>query len=980
MKIKMSINSKMLLSILTTSVIVFTLTVGYISVQTSKRAYLDAEKLVDEITQKNALTIERHLSENLTIVKVMAEVFKVYDGLSDEQWKSLFGKMYYNVFEKFEKEFNIYKLYYSWELYAYDSTWTKDYGRYSYVLSRYEGEIKDYIGFRSLDGDAGLYASFKSEPKNMIVEPYWDEHIEEGEEKQFMTSLLSPIVKNQRYVGLMGADIVIDEFQLLIEKINPFSQTVAFLVSNEGVIVAHTNKKNVGKKIEEIALEEEKEFHISTHIKAGNQKTFLSKDRKGGDKLIILNPIQVGELKNPWSLGIIVPKNVILKDSKETQTISIIVAFFGILILSLIIIIISRIISQSLKKTTFILEKLSLGEIEEVEKLKISTGDEIEDMAKSANQVIEGLIKTSKFASEIGEGNLHSEFTPLSNEDLLGNSLLDMRSSLIKAKEEEGKRKVEDEKLNWATTGQAKFGEILRNNSSDLEKLSFNVMSNLVNYLDANQGALFITEEKDKQVILKMQATIAYDRKKTIDRIIRIGEGLVGRCAFEQKTIYMTDIPDNYIHITSGMGTANPNVLLLVPLILNDEVFGVIELASFNKIEEYQLKFVERVAESIASTISTVKVNQKTTQLLNQSKQQAEELASQEEEMRQNMEELKATQEEAHRREYEMTGMLEALNMAAYIVEYDMNGFILKANDRYVQLFGTTNDKIVGKKHDVGYEITPELKNRYQKIWVNLKKGISQKDESKIKLNNKTFWLQENYYPVIDKEVNLPYKVVKISFNITQQKEKELEMMEWKAGAKRETELIESYKQEIKKLKARDSQFLLLKKQLESYQQEMEAKQEKQAKPNIEEKEKALPELSNDANELISWDKKYLLGIDEIDQQHEQIIKLANQLFANLKNDKSKKEIKESLKSFIDFTSYHLSVKEKYFEDFDYPQKDSYVSNYQKFIKEMEQFQKDYLSSKVKFLDDIVNKMKGWLFEQLLSNQGYVALFKKNGL
>jgi PAS domain S-box-containing protein len=87
----------------------------------------------------------------------------------------------------------------------------------------------------------------------------------------------------------------------------------------------------------------------------------------------------------------------------------------------------------------------------------------------------------------------------------------------------------------------------------------------------------------------------------------------------------------------------------LVPAILNDEVFGIIELVSFNKFEPYQIAFIEKIGESIASTISNARVNDRTNKLLEQSKQQAEELAAQEEEMRQNLEELQATQEEVAR-------------------------------------------------------------------------------------------------------------------------------------------------------------------------------------------------------------------------------------------------------------------------------------------------------------------------------------------
>jgi len=94
-------------------------------------------------------------------------------------------------------------------------------------------------------------------------------------------------------------------------------------------------------------------------------------------------------------------------------------------------------------------------------------------------------------------------------------------------------------------------------------------------------------------------------------------------------------------------------------LAMNDDVFGVIEVASFKDIQAYQIDFVVKIAEIIAATLSTVKINMKTTDLLEQSRIQAEELAAQEEEMRQNMEELRATQEQSSRREQELQVSLE---------------------------------------------------------------------------------------------------------------------------------------------------------------------------------------------------------------------------------------------------------------------------------------------------------------------------------
>ncbi len=288
--------------------------------------------------------------------------------------------------------------------------------------------------------------------------------------------------------------------------------------------------------------------------------------------------------------------------------------------------------------------------------------DEVGQMSKALNLLIKGLTNIFGFSMEIGKGNFDSQFTPLSNEDVLGHSLVEMRNELKKAAEEDKKRKEEDDQRNWASQGLAKFSDILRKSSNDLEEFSYEIISQLVKYTNSNQGGMYIINDNDKQdIYIEMKACYAFDRRKYLQRQIRIGEGLVGRCYQEKEKIYLTEIPNDYIKITSGLGDDNPRSLLIVPLIYNDVIYGLVELASFKKIPEYVVEFIERVGESIAATISSVKSNIQTTYLLEQSQQQAEEMSAQEEEMRQNMEELRATQEQSARREEELHREVEEL-------------------------------------------------------------------------------------------------------------------------------------------------------------------------------------------------------------------------------------------------------------------------------------------------------------------------------
>lgn len=247
------------------------------------------------------------------------------------------------------------------------------------------------------------------------------------------------------------------------------------------------------------------------------------------------------------------------------------------------------------------------------------------------------------FADEIAKGNLYNEYVAEADDDL-GNALVRMRSNLVNA----AKREEQEKFIN---IGLANSSDILRRNNETLSELSDDILRFVVKYLNVNQGSLFlVTENESGDSVLELEACYAYDRKKYIHKTILLGEGLVGQAYLERAYIYLTEVPNDYINITSGLGGANPSCILIVPLIFNEEVFGVIELASFSQLEKHKIDFVVKLAENIASTISITRVNERTKKLLDETRIQAEMLKAQEEEMRQNMEELQATQEEMERK------------------------------------------------------------------------------------------------------------------------------------------------------------------------------------------------------------------------------------------------------------------------------------------------------------------------------------------
>ncbi len=227
-----------------------------------------------------------------------------------------------------------------------------------------------------------------------------------------------------------------------------------------------------------------------------------------------------------------------------------------------------------------------------------------------------------------------------------------------------------EKKRQWVTEGIANLSDILRSNQ-DEKALCDNILSMVIKYLQANQGGLYVVnrDEDNAALSIELKACYAYGRKKYMERTIVPGEGLLGQAFLEGDTTHMTTLPQNFVKITSGLGQATPNALLITPLKVNETVEGVLEIATFKKFEEQEIEFVEKIGESIAAFIQNNRINTQTKNLLEQAQQQTEAMRAQEEEMRQNMEELSATQEEMQRKEQEYQKMIQELESQLAVKE-----------------------------------------------------------------------------------------------------------------------------------------------------------------------------------------------------------------------------------------------------------------------------------------------------------------------
>lgn len=355
----------------------------------------------------------------------------------------------------------------------------------------------------------------------------------------------------------------------------------------------------------------------------------------------------------------------------------------------------------------------------------------------------------SHFVEAIAEGR-YSEVIEFEKGDHLAERMVEMKDKLVLSAEADRKR-------NWATQGMAEIGTLLRG-ASTIEKLYASITKFCVNYTGSNQASLFVLNEETQETpYLELVSAYAYDKKKFMQKRIELGEGLVGQAVLEAQTINMTKLPQNYIHITSGLGDAPPNALVIVPLILNEKVFGVIEMASFRPYEAFEIDFMEKLGESVASSISAARINDKTKILLEKSQQQMEELRAQEEEVRQNMEELSATQEQMARQMEETRKISNDLQirenvfaLTTILSESDLFGTITVANDKLVEVSKYTRSELIGKPHSIFRH--PDMpKELFKQFWDTIKQGKVFRGVIKNRAKDGThYWVDATIVPVQD--------------------------------------------------------------------------------------------------------------------------------------------------------------------------------------------------------------------------------------
>ncbi len=336
-------------------------------------------------------------------------------------------------------------------------------------------------------------------------------------------------------------------------------------------------------------------------------------------------------------------------------------------ILAVVLFMSSSILGPMMKMREVIL-KMSRGEFPNLsfKRPKNAVGETIDALSL----LLESMKRTSEFARNVGQGNFDSEFEPLSENDVQGKALLEMRTRLKQIYEAEQAR-------HWVAEGLTLLNTIIQKYPDNLEQLSSEFSSSLVQYCQAVQAAVFIHEKTDRgDDILKLTGGFACGSALTSDVVIPTHQGLIGQCFSSGEKIRLPHIDENLFVTHTGLSALKPSWIKLVPLMASGRKLGVLEISGLQELSNRVNELIDRVSEHLAIAIFSVQSNTMTRRLLEETIKQADDLAAQKQElnwMNQDLikksKALELSQEELKAQQEELKQMNLELEMKAHLLQ-----------------------------------------------------------------------------------------------------------------------------------------------------------------------------------------------------------------------------------------------------------------------------------------------------------------------
>ncbi len=597
-------------------------------------------------------------------------------------------------------------------------------------------------------------------------------------DKVLVQPLVFPIFVGDKFVGSVILFVSVEFINEYLDLQALPSDIKFFAVNQDGIILSYPhNPELMGDDIKTIFSD--KTLDVYQLIKQQNLSY-----AKIGDEYIILSNIKISSNEH-WVVGLIVPAEYLNKTVKNI--VLGLIAFA--LIISFITYLIYRQLTVRLATTAQNLIKL----VDDIYKGKIDKPlprlrefSEINQMSEKLEKLRSRLLELTQIHKNIGDRVYDQKFPALDYDDRLAESINYALTKILDRWKRRNQIEISKQRTDWINTGLAKIYEATRVEQNSLEIMTNRVLETLIEYTGAFLGGLFIYEE-DKNV-LKAYATFAYEDPRVFKREIALGEGLVGNVALERKRRYITDIPKDYNVIIVGLGETKPKSIIIQPLIFENELLGILELAFLKELEDYELEFIDKAALTISQAIKTIKINIRTEQLLEQSQKQAKELEEARQLLQKHIAELEKREKELQENQARMKGILDAVNHTLMTIEYTTEGILITANEKYLKTMHYTLDELVGVN-------VLDLVRTEREELAEVIKRVSQgeyfeKIMKRFTKYGEVRWLYSTYTPYYDVNGKIT-KILYFAFDVTDTYNKIQELEKEVENLRKQVELLE---------------------------------------------------------------------------------------------------------------------------------------------------------------------------------------------
>ena len=612
---------------------------------------------------------------------------------------------------------------------------------------------------------------------------------------------LIPFYDKDKFAGIIGADIDLRYFRNMLDEIIPSDQYL-IIADKNGKIFYSRKKEFQNRYISETLRFTEEQYSImektGENLPADVETKLMENDNQ--NVYIHNKRISIPYTDDFFAQISITPTIELKAEQFKTEGSAVIISMILLALFILAVIIMSGFITKPLALLRDIVKKIAGGnfEIESNNTLSLHT-TEFASILKSLHTLTNSLKQTAEFASDIRDGNLDAEYKVSIKNNAIGAALVSMRDSMIETRDKEQKRIAEEKRTQWATEGHSIFSDILRNSISDIRKLSNEVIDNLVPYINVNQGGIFIrtkSPEDPEKEVLELYGVFAFGHERFHKRTLQLDEGLIGACAMEKHTIVLNNVPDNYADISSGLGKAKPKAIMFVPLVYNDTLYGVMEFASFKEFEQYQISFVERISENVASTIANAKINEQTAEL-HQSRMQSKQMEEKEANLRSEIETLTSLVETS---QYELSQIEKtqyALNRTVMSAVFSIKGETLDANRKFCLRYTLDVNDIKRKNIYEILQLTLSKYDDFKRVWDSVKQGSTENYVTEFKINNSIRKIRNTFVPIYDTD-NSVEKILCLAFDVTSQLNTEEELNKIQKQYTSVSEDAKSMKKQIK--------------------------------------------------------------------------------------------------------------------------------------------------------------------------------------